>query len=117
MSDIDLPTSSKNQDHGSYSSGLIVGFLAGAVGYFLSQTQEGKEIRKKFSGHWHELREKLIAEGKLSSTELEITDYIAAARSKITEFLEGSLGDNTQPAKTTPRKKQSRSKKKLFKGI
>ena len=108
--------SNGNQEHGSYSSGLIVGFLAGAVGYFLLQTKEGKEIRDKFSTHWQELREKLITEGRLSKTELEVTDYIAAARNKISEFLAEPLEDTRSP-KTTSKKKNGRAKKKLFSGI
>lgn len=108
--------SQNNQDHGSFPTGLIVGFLAGAVGYFLSQTKEGKEMREKFSGHWQELRESMIAEGKLSADECEITDYIRAARSKISEYLR-EAGYSEENNKKTAKKKPTKSKKRIFKGI
>ncbi len=103
-------------DQGSFPSGLVVGFLAGAVGYFLSQTKEGKEIREKFADRWHELRESLIAEGKLSENELDVFDYITAVRGKISEFL-GDLVPEADSQKKTSKKKTVKRKKKLFKGI
>lgn len=108
--------SQSNQDHGSFPTGLIVGFLAGAVGYFLTQTKEGREMREKFAGHWQGLRESMIAEGKLSEDECEITDYIRAARSKISDFLR-EAGYTEETNKKTNRKKPSKSKKRIFKGI
>lgn len=104
-----------SQEHGSFSSGIVVGFLAGAVGYFLAKTKEGEEIREKFSDHWHSFRSNLIEEGKLSEAESEITDYINAARTKIGDFLGECFDD--QPSKKKIAKKKSKSKKKVFKGI
>lgn len=103
-------------DQGSFPSGLVVGFLAGAVGYFLTQTKEGKEIRDKFAGHWYELRDSLVAEGKLSKNEQDIPDYIRAFRGKISEFL-GELGSEADSQKKTAKKKTVKRKKKLFQGI
>ncbi len=103
-------------DHGSFPSGLVVGFLAGAVGYFLAQTKEGKEIREKFADHWNELRDSLVAEGKLSKDEKDIPDYIRALRGKISEFL-GELGGEVDSQKKTAKKKTVKRKKKLFQGI
>lgn len=105
---------SETTEQGSFSSGIIVGVLAGAVGYFLSQTKEGKEMRNKFSNHWHELRNNLIQEGKLSETESEITDYIKAARNKISEYI-GDCSSDTIKKRTT--KKKTKAKKKIFKGL
>lgn len=106
--------SQNNQDHGSFSSGIVVGFLVGAVGYFLSKTKEGEEIKDKFKDHWHNFRENLIDEGKLLESESEITDYIKAARNKISEI----IGDcSSSDSKKKASKKKSKSKKKIFKGI
>jgi len=107
---------SEQQEHGSYSSGLIMGFLVGAVGYFLTQTEEGKLMKKKFSGRFHELRNSMIEEGVLSEAEKDITDYIRAARQKISDFL-GECGQDLDSSKKTAKKKATKRKKKLFKGI
>lgn len=107
--------SQQEQDHGSFSSGLIIGFLIGAVGYFLSSTQEGKRMRENITGKWHATRKKLIKEGKLSDTQTEITDYIRAARSKISEFLGENLNESS--SKKTKKKPSKPRKKRLFKGI
>jgi gas vesicle protein len=104
------------QEHGSFSSGLLVGFLVGAVGYFLTQTKEGKEIRDKFTGHWHDLRNNLIQEGKLKEEEKDIADYILAIRKKISEFL-GETFDSQSSKKSTKKKSSKPRRKKLFKGI
>ncbi|GIK84096.1 MAG: hypothetical protein BroJett025_07180 [Patescibacteria group bacterium] len=106
----------EKQEQGSFPSGLIVGFLAGAVGYFLTQTKEGKEMREKFANQWQELRDSLISEGKLSETESEFTDYVRAAKSKISEFL-GELDQSSETQKRDAKKKVIKRKKKLFKGI
>lgn len=108
--------SESQADQGSFPTGLVVGFLAGAVGYFLVQTKEGKEIREKFAGRWHELRDSLIAEGKLSANEQDIPDYIRAFRGKISEFL-GDLGSEADAQKKAAKKKTVKRKKKLFEGI
>lgn len=109
-------TSEAQADQGSFPTGLVVGFLAGAVGYFLIRTKEGKEIREKFAGHWHELRESLVAEGKLSKEEQDIPDYIRAFRAKISEFL-GELDGSPESQKKSAKKKTAKRKKKLFQGI
>ena len=109
--------SETNLEQGSFSSGIIVGVLAGAVGYFLSQTKEGKEMRNKFSNHWHELRNNLIQEGKLSESGTEITDYINAARNKINDFLGDHQTENSASKKSSKKKTTKTRKKKIFKGI
>ncbi len=108
--------SENNQEQGSFSSGILVGFLAGAVGYFLMQTKEGREIKAKFADHWNDFRDALIKEGKLSEAEAEITDYIKAARMKIADFLDecDSDQDSTKKKQT---KKKTKLKKSIFKGI
>lgn len=112
MTDIN---SQQEQDHGSFTSGLIIGFLVGAVGYFLSTTHEGKQMREGIVGKWHATRKKLVKEGKLSQTDNEITDYIRAARAKISEFLGENLNDTS--SKKTKKKASKPRKKRLFKGI
>jgi gas vesicle protein len=105
-----------NNERGSFSGGLVVGFLAGAVGYFLTQTSEGKEMREKFSGHFHDLRKSMISDGLLSENEEDIADYIRAVRSKIGNYL-GEFGQDTDASKKGVKKKTTKRKKKLFKGI
>lgn len=106
-----------NSEQGSFSSGIIFGFLVGAVVYFLSKTKEGKEIRDKFSNHCHDLRDTLIKEGKLKESEADITDYIKAARNKISDFLGDHSSDNSTPKKSPKKKTTKPRKKKIFKGI
>lgn len=108
--------SEQNHESGSFSSGLVLGFLAGATSYFLMRTKEGQEIREKFSKHWHDIRENLVEEGKLTDAEADITDYIKAARSKISEILGESEHSNTK-RKLAKKKQPKTRKKKLFKGI
>jgi len=106
--------SDNNQEQGSFSSGIVVGFLAGAVGYFITQTKEGREIKEQFSDHWHEFRSKLIEDGFLAEKESEITDYISAARLKISELIGECNPDSTKKKSS---KKKTKTKKKIFKGI
>lgn len=103
--------------HGSFPTGLVVGFLAGAVGYFVTQTNEGKKIKDDFLEHWHDLKDDLIANGVISQTEPEITDYIAALRNKISEFLgeqAESIGLYDSKSKQSTKKTNKRTKKKKF---
>lgn len=104
------------QSHGSFSSGLILGVLVGAVGYFISQTKEGKQMRETFTDHWHELKDTLVEDGVITGDEPEITHFIQGIKVKIAEFLGESLDDDTNSKQTKKKQKKTR-KKKLFKGI
>jgi gas vesicle protein len=106
-----------NSEQGSFASGIIVGVLAGAVGYFVSQTKEGKEMHNKFSNHWEDLKNTLIKEGKLKESNAQVADYIKAARNKISGFLGEHLVENPANKKTTKKKTTKPRKKKIFKGL
>jgi gas vesicle protein len=112
----------QDQDsHGSFPTGLVVGFLVGATGYFVTQTQEGRKMKDEFMEHWQDIKEDLIAQGIISEAESEITDYIGALRNKVTEFL-GEHAQNSDDAESKLKNNTKKSgkktrKKKLFKGI
>jgi gas vesicle protein len=106
-----------NSEKGSFSSGIIVGVLAGAVGYFIAHTKEGKEMRNKFSTHWSDLKDTLVKEGKLKESNADIADYIKAARDKISGFLGEHLVENSITKKSSKKKTSKPNKKKIFKGI
>lgn len=108
--------SEDQEQHGSFVSGLFVGVLFGAAGYFVTQTKEGKQLKNNFIEHWYELKDRLIAEGVLSENEPGFSDYIAALRFKIVEFLGETQAPATNKRKSTAKKKSSRKQKK-FKGI
>ena len=105
------------EENGSFPTGFVVGFLSGAVAYFLTQTQEGQELKEEFINHWYELKDSLVEEGILSEAQSEITDYIRVIRTKISDFLGEDL-ELMNSKKSASKKPTKRSrKKKLFKGI
>lgn len=113
--------SQDQESYGSFPTGLVVGFLVGATGYFITKTKEGNKLKDEFKEHWFDLKDTLVAEGVISENESEITDYISALRHKVTEFLgeHANIENESQlKAKKSSKKSSKRSsRKKLFKGI
>lgn len=114
----------KDSSHGNFSLGLAVGILAGATGFFLTKTSEGKEIKKKISKEWEVVKKKLEDDGVITGNEPNLAEIITGAREKIFGFLNEEV-----PKKKISRKKKSKAKeggkdlkttvkrKKMFKGI
>lgn len=53
------------EDKGNFLVGLTLGLFAGAAGYFLFGTENGKKIQQKLSQEWAEAKKELEARGQL----------------------------------------------------
>lgn len=107
----------KEQNHKTdFSSGFLVGVLAGFAGYFLTKTEEGSMMRKKFDKEWKTARKKLVKEGVIHDDNATIADLFEMAKSKIAE----AVGEDflvEQTAKNEKAKSRTRSKKKKTKRV
>lgn len=110
--------SQEQEQKGSFTLGLFIGALLAAVGYFVTHTKEGKELKKSFTEHWIELKNRLIEQGDLSEKEEDIVSYISLIREKILDFLdESDLYDSKKSKRKSGTKKKTAKKRKLFKGV
>lgn len=114
-----------NQDHENFTIGFIVGVLAGVSGYFLTKTEEGKELRQKISKEWDDVKKKLESEGVITGNEPNFSEIVSKVKVKIFEFLDEDMPKKRK--KPGPKKGSTRSsknsenkssfRKKMFKGI
>lgn len=114
-----------DQDHENFTLGFIVGVLAGVSGYFLTKTEEGKELRQKISKEWGDVKKKLETEGIITGNEPNFSEIVSKVKLKIFEVLgedmpkkrkkPGPKKGSTRSSKNS--EKRSASRKKMFKGI
>jgi hypothetical protein len=107
---------SKDHGHGNFSLGLVAGILAGATGFFLTKTDEGKEIKKKISKEWETIKQKLEEDGVITGNEPNISEIISGAREKIFNFLDEEIPKKKRGRGRIPTKNVGRGRKsKLIK--
>jgi len=113
----------KDSSYGNFSLGLAVGVLSGATGFFLTKTDEGREIKKKISKEWKAVKKKLEDDGAITGKESNLTEIIAGVREKIFGFLNEEMPKKKR-GKGRPTTKRGRKdlktpvkRKKMFKGI
>ncbi len=66
----------KSTGGGNFLSGLLFGAVAGAVGYFLFGTEEGKKARGKLSEEWESAKGKLVEEGVVSQNTITLGETV-----------------------------------------
>lgn len=117
------PQSDKHHGGGNFLAGLAFGVAAGAVGFFMLKTEDGKKARAKLMKAWDEAKEELVEQGviKKSSQSLpkviqHTIEKIVAQKplKKIKHILpaEESAEVEAKKSKTAPKKKAE----KKFKG-
>lgn len=104
---------SSPQDSGSFLTGLGLGLLGGAVGYFLFATDKGADIRKKLAKEW-QTAEKLGAD-KLVDEAIGDNTLLKSVKSFFGEVLEKARKEQAE-VEEQKQKKKIKKKKQLFKG-
>lgn len=101
------------EDHsnnsGGFFSGLLFGAVAGALGYFLLGTEEGKSARKRLGEEWEKAKEKLAEEGVISSPDQSLTEVVQESIHHVIEPQKNkkvlTLPPEGKEPKPAPRKK------------
>jgi gas vesicle protein len=98
-------------DHnaGSFFTGLTVGLFAGAAGYFLLNTKDGKKTLKKIKAEWDTAQDYLQEEG--------LADKGQSLKSMVYEWFD--LEESQPKTKSSKKKATTKTpkKKKKFKGV
>lgn len=102
------------QDSGSFLSGLGIGLIGGAVGYFLFATDKGEKLRRQMKIEWKDIQ-------KMTAPELEektkdkdsLKDLLGTFFS---EMLEQAKVEQKM-AEEEATKAKNKKKKKLFRGL
>lgn len=101
-------------DSGSFLSGLGIGLLGGAVGYFLFATGKGEKLRKQLFTEWKDLQKVVKPEAEHKATNSEsLKDLLGTF---FTEMLDQARQEQ-RAAEEEAKTKSKKTKKKLFKGV
>lgn len=103
-----------NHDSGSFLSGLSIGLIGGAAGYFLFATDKGDKLRKRFAAEWQELQK--IAKPELANKQNNSESLRDLLGTFFNEMLEQSRAEQAAATEEAKNKKK-KTKKKLFKGV
>lgn len=100
----------QSHEAGSFLTGLGVGLIGGAVGYFLFATDKGEKVKKQLVKEWqnHRKMPEDVSDGVDSLRKL--------AGDIFSEILETAKQEQ-QSAEEELRKTKSKKKKKMFKGV
>lgn len=101
-------------DSGSFLSGLGIGLIGGAVGYFLFATEKGEKARKRLFSEWKEVQKSVLpqTEKKVDAAGT-LKDLVSTF---FTEMIEQAKEDQ-KAAEQEVKQKAKKTKKKLFKGV
>lgn len=94
--------------------GFSLGLMAGAVGYYLFGTKQGKELRTELSQEWTEAQDYLTKQGiwpQSKKKTITLTQFFGELRNQILTGLELDLDDFKTQAQQTSR--QGSHKKRL----
>ncbi len=94
----------QQQHKNSFVGGFALGLAAGAAGFFLFATNEGKKVRQKVNLAWQEASSELQAQGLIDDPQTTIHDFLQ------TMFSGGLAGQIKEVGKNSKRVKKNRSK-------
>lgn len=100
--------SNQSSDQGSFLTGITIGMIAGAAGYFLFGTKDGKKIRKDLTKEWEGAKLHLLTQGKIDNPQLSLKDVIA-------EFINSMAPDDPKAQKAAASKTKVAPKQKSSK--
>jgi gas vesicle protein len=104
-----------SHDSGSFLSGLGIGLLGGAVGYFLFATGKGEKFRQQLKIEWKDIQ-------NMVHPEVEQKHGVADSLKDLLGTFFGEMLDKSREeqkaaeAEHEAKVKSKKSKKKLFKG-
>ena len=111
----------ESSEHNNFFLGFVVGALTGVSGYFLTKTEEGKEIKERFKEEWGEVRNRLEEAGVITKEEESIVDIISKFKTHLNNMTKNEKNKQQKKVKRgRPKKKvvkKKRKTKKLFKGV
>lgn len=94
----------QQQHKNSFVGGFALGLAAGAAGFFLFATSEGKKVRQKANQAWQEASSELQAQSLIDDSQTTIHDFLQ----KI--FSGGFAGQAGKISKNTKRSKKNQFK-------
>lgn len=110
-------------DEGSFLTGFSLGIFAGAMGFFLFGTNDGKKIRHDLNQEWEKAKVKLAEDGIIANPDQNlrdvIHDYVAKiwGEKKADEIIPPSLSEKHVKPKSKSKSSESKKTTKKFKGI
>lgn len=110
----------KENDSGSFTTGFMLGIVAGAVGFFAFGTSRGKGLRKRLEQEWEEAQESWRLSQPVSLEKNQVSNIY----SEFKHYLQNALGSFDSLAQTqdeqeqkNKRRKKRVSQKGKFKGL
>lgn len=99
-----------SNDSGSFLTGLGLGLIGGAVGYFLFATDKGDKVRKQLAKEWksHKVSTDTVSDGVTSLKQL--------AGELFNDILQKAQ-EEQKAAEEEVIKTKTKKKKKMFKGV
>ncbi|MBD3279376.1 MAG: hypothetical protein GF390_01550 [Candidatus Pacebacteria bacterium] len=100
-------------NQGSFLTGFSLGLFAGAAGFFLFATQDGRKTQKRLAAEWAQAKDKLAAEGLIEDPEASFKELL------LTWFEDSSKTQKPLGKKKRSEKKKIKTaaKKLKFKGV
>ena len=94
----------QQQHKNSFVGGFALGLVAGAAGFFLFATSEGKKVRQKANQAWQEASSELQAQGLIDDPQTTIHDFLQKM------FSDGFARQAGKVSKNSGRSKKIQSK-------
>jgi gas vesicle protein len=106
-----------SHDSGSFLTGLGVGLIGGAVGYFLFATDKGEKLRKQFKVQWKDIQK--MAKPMVEEAQQKDGSLKELLGEFFNEMLEQAKVEQHQAEEDAAKvkEKSKKGKKKLFKGV
>jgi hypothetical protein len=112
-------TDPQQREVGSFTSGFTLGFLTGALGYYLFATDRGIQLRKRLMTEWEVTKESMVKEGLVTNPNMTFREFLNDILQKFSKLTPSSqtqsMGLLAQSKGGRPRVKRDHSKK--FKGV
>ncbi len=102
-----------NQDNGSFITGFTIGIFAGAAGFFLFATDNGKKVRTQLNQEWQEAKQVLAEEGVIEDKDQSLRELASNLIQKTLDSIQPYVSpDAEHSSKKNSSKAKSKSKKK-----
>lgn len=102
-----------NKHHqGSFLNGFAIGLFAGAAGFFLFGTDDGKKTCRRIAKEWTSAKSKLAEQGVISNSNTSLRSVFAS----IFDSVAPSKRTNKRSSKKVAKKATSRNPRQKFKG-
>lgn len=105
-------TDEKHSSTGGFFSGLMFGAMAGALGYYLLKTEDGKKAREKLNEEWEKAKSQMQESGVIEDATKSLPETIQHTIQHIT----GPKKPIRRARKKTTKKSSDSSTPKTFKG-